>query len=333
MNRSKRFNCLVSNLVAVARRLLRMEVRARPKPPKIDIGNYLKSHRHLAVVPNDAIKSGGRHSVQTDTKYASDFQAITNAAQSLAQAARHSHEVGAYRQSLLGAIELLDLANLTQNGGIVEDFLIAMSQAGSGSRQICSLRNFLDSSDRLHLIAEMRRIEREREPIEVIQARDRKWVAENLCSGKRANEPVPCQYRHLTDPAEFGMTQAEMDEIFDAMEEFANVPDESREWLHASLARQHIATMRMLSIDAALRDFSFTRGFFPENLAQLSPVWFDIVPSDPFTGQAFKYRVTEFGFALYSPGPTQVDHGGKVGNLIEITLGEADLLLDNYLID
>jgi hypothetical protein len=52
------------------------------------------------------------------------------------------------------------------------------------------------------------------------------------------------------------------------------------------------------------------------------------VPSDPFTDGPFRYRRDSNSFTLYSPGPTNIDHGGSYGPWNTVKAGGADFCLD-----
>src|ERR1051325_3095635 len=71
-----------------------------------------------------------------------------------------------------------------------------------------------------------------------------------------------------------------------------------------------IATQRLALAALDVESFRNETGRLPENLAELSPKYFEELPKDPFTGLELKYRRTEKGYVIYSVGPDQQDNGG-----------------------
>src|SRR5439155_14535094 len=49
----------------------------------------------------------------------------------------------------------------------------------------------------------------------------------------------------------------------------------------------------------------------PGGLKELVPSYFKDVPTDPFDGQALRYKADEHGYIVYSVGADQSDDGGK----------------------
>ena len=56
--------------------------------------------------------------------------------------------------------------------------------------------------------------------------------------------------------------------------------------------------------------FNQKNGAYPDTLNKLAPEFLDVIPVDPFTGQALVYRKNETGFVLYSVGPDMKDDNG-----------------------
>ena len=55
-------------------------------------------------------------------------------------------------------------------------------------------------------------------------------------------------------------------------------------------------------------------GQYPQTLAELAPKYIDTLPSDPFTGQPFRYRKENGGYLLYSVGDNGKDDDGRGRN-------------------
>jgi hypothetical protein len=70
----------------------------------------------------------------------------------------------------------------------------------------------------------------------------------------------------------------------------------------------HLVRCRLLLCELAIRAYSIEHGQNPATLADLVPKYLPNVPSDPFDGGEFVYRVTPSGYELHS---RQIDHQGK----------------------
>ena len=70
------------------------------------------------------------------------------------------------------------------------------------------------------------------------------------------------------------------------------------------------ANERLSLLAGALAEYKLTEGNYPEQLAGLVPHYLAEVPSDPFTGNAFVYCLTDDGYLLYSLGRNETDDGG-----------------------
>jgi hypothetical protein len=65
-------------------------------------------------------------------------------------------------------------------------------------------------------------------------------------------------------------------------------------------------------IRIALERFKLANRTYPKDLAALVPACLDAVPVDPYSGQPYRYRLTEKGdFVLWSVGEDLKDDGGK----------------------
>jgi hypothetical protein len=61
----------------------------------------------------------------------------------------------------------------------------------------------------------------------------------------------------------------------------------------------------------AIERFRLSKGDLPRDLATLVPDYLDQVPTDPFDGQAIRYRRTKPGYRLYNVFEDGQDHDGK----------------------
>jgi len=71
------------------------------------------------------------------------------------------------------------------------------------------------------------------------------------------------------------------------------------------------AKFRATFLLAALATARYITGVTPESLDELAPEYINTLPLDPFSGESFKYVVSNERLTLYSVGPDGKDEGGK----------------------
>jgi hypothetical protein len=69
---------------------------------------------------------------------------------------------------------------------------------------------------------------------------------------------------------------------------------------------------RVLIVIVAAERFRLANGRWPEKLSELTPPYIKVIPSDPFDGQAIRYRLKGNRVVVYSVGPNLVDDGGAI---------------------
>ena len=80
------------------------------------------------------------------------------------------------------------------------------------------------------------------------------------------------------------------------------------------------ALTRLNTLSLALTVYRTEHGDYPESLSELENE-FDDLPTDPFSGETFRYRREDDGFVIYSVGPNLRDNDGKVYYLDETPEG------------
>ena len=78
------------------------------------------------------------------------------------------------------------------------------------------------------------------------------------------------------------------------------------------------ATAAQTSVDqariaCALEQYRLAHGDFPESLAALVPPLMAKLPTDPITGEPYRYQRSQGGYRLYSVGWNQQDDHGVPG--------------------
>lgn len=235
---------------------------------------------------------------------------------------RHARSENDFARATRAGVDLLELAGAARRGGVIVDFLCSSAIAGMALEELRLMRHQLNAARRAPLIKELSRIEDSQEPLSEIVARDRRWEAEVECEKDSAELELP-------DPEECGLSEEHQRELLEEMRELAALPKNEMHRMWAGFDHRNTALMRMLRVDLVLRSHRAIKGFFPTNLDALAPTFLDAVPADPFTDAPFLYRATEDDFTLYSPGPTQIDHGGRFGSWLSVQAGLADLCLDS----
>jgi hypothetical protein len=71
------------------------------------------------------------------------------------------------------------------------------------------------------------------------------------------------------------------------------------------------AKARLASTAFAVERYRLAKGRLPDSLSELAPQFLDAVPTDPFDGEALRYRVLARGYVIYSVGAGGHDDGGR----------------------
>jgi hypothetical protein len=83
---------------------------------------------------------------------------------------------------------------------------------------------------------------------------------------------------------------------------------------------QSTALTRVVRTALALERYRVTRGTLPDNLMELSPVFLDNVPEDPYDGHPLRYKKLVKGYVVYSVGEDGKDDGGDEKKDITFTV-------------
>lgn len=86
----------------------------------------------------------------------------------------------------------------------------------------------------------------------------------------------------------------------------------------------------LLNVGVALAAYHTVHGEYPQELDALNNAGFPVTTIDRFSGEQFRYRLTEGSFLLYSVGPDEVDNGGVRERKLDITLGENVVLESDW---
>lgn len=278
----------------------------------------------------------------------------------------------AHRRDFARAAEVgikgLEYCNALRRGGLMLDAIISGGCATPILQQLNRIRSKLKPAERRHLIAELGRIESERETFATIEERDKKWEATvnallpDTSAVDRLIDDLEASQEIFVDEKERGEPTADLrarmkEHFLFAYEEKLSAPVEEQRTLMkqvylddrdgethddyrkriAHCDRRSLCLIRMLMADLMVRSFKEEHGHYPDRLDQLTLDGAMICPVDPLTGQPFIYRrkstrkffwMVNEAFDLYSLGSKVVGGGGAFGSWIKVMSGEADLCLD-----
>lgn len=205
------------------------------------------------------------------------------------------------------AICLWDLANCCRRGGLVVDAQVGMSVSSMPIHALAPVRQQLSRSTRSKLLSALIRLEAEREPFETIFKRDREW------------EQIT-QFRDNSDANTIGDFVDEMDLppewLASIRERLGDGLKSDLPTMHVRLDRRDLARLRLLLVDAAVREHADHHGQLPAALEELSPAILQTVPVNPQTETPFVYR-------RYSNGEFELSCGNDTGD-VEITLDDLE---------
>jgi hypothetical protein len=190
-------------------------------------------------------------------------------------------------------------------GGLLVDLLVGHAILHStAASTLASFRDRLDPETCQALIANLRRLESEFEPLDIIIERDVAFCQRALGWTNHLEQIIA---RLLHGPPR-------------------NWPNYQSYFAVQSRA---LAINRLLQVDFALRLYHAEHQRFPRSLSELVPTCLPALPLDPFTEHPLIYRPTNDGFVLYSVGHDRTDDGGHFINWTNhVTQDGYDLDLD-----
>ena len=81
--------------------------------------------------------------------------------------------------------------------------------------------------------------------------------------------------------------------------------------LRTDPVRKHLASLGAARLGLALNGARQAKGDYPVRLAELVPDYLAALPTDPFTGKDYVYKVTDHAVRIYSLGPNLKDDDGE----------------------
>ena len=181
-------------------------------------------------------------------------------------------------------LDTIRTGRASASGGLIIGTMVDHSLEDMGLAGLRRLRPALTPHQARELIADLKGLDANREPLRDIFYRDRVW--EEIVFGWQAK--LLRFFKRMT---------GKRDTIEESIEE--------RSRPHAQ------ATLRLLICDLAVRAYHFDHGSHPQGLRDLVPEYLWAVPEDPFSGEPPIYRRTSTGYKLYSVGYNRRDDGGQ----------------------
>jgi len=247
---------------------------------------------------------------------------LRNLARSLALELKAAERLGDLPRAAGIGLDILQLANASRRGGLIIDALVAMAIEGiaiDGTRRI---HRRLLAPDAVRLAQGLLRVDVEREPFDEIVKRDQKW---EQAVGYRDEKP---DFMHMKWPGSEELDAETEQTLRQMLQSFADLPADELRTFQKQLDDRNLALLRLLALESALQGFHAGNGLYPSEFSVLAPSYLTAIPRDPFTAAEFRYRTTATAYAVYSPGPTGQDSGGRFGPWFRVLAGEADLGVD-----
>lgn len=300
------------------------------EPSNSDIDEFLIANQDALERARVALQQDCEVPLEYDAaffeKHLDNRSSLGNLARSFALDLDAAVRLGELARAVDIGLNMFDLANAVRRGGLLIDLLLAVAIEGIAVDRIRGFRRRLETDDATRLANGLLQRDAAREPFDDIVARDRKW---NELVGSPDDDRDFLNMEWLDDD-EDEIDEETKQAIMELMQLYAEMPDDQLHAIQREGDDRSVAMMRLLAIESALLAFHAKIGVYPADLSSLAPVWIVAIPSDPFTGAAFKYRETATGFVVYSPGPTREDSGGNFGSWFSIQSGQADLSVDMY---
>jgi hypothetical protein len=246
----------------------------------------------------------------------SDCQSFRELAHALCAQARLAELEGRIDDAVGAHLETIRLGEACSRGGLSFDLCVGDCIVGIGHNGICRLRKSLSKRQCATLIPVLTDLMVREGPLEERLEREAAW-----------NDNARGWMGRLLR-AIMAIAGSDEEGVYRRIGLLATGKMQTlREGLMQARDR-HLAEMRLLICDLAIRAYALDRGHNPAKLTELVPDYLPEAPKDPFSGGQLVYRITPNGYLLYSVGVNRVDDGGRPAD--SAGLGEVgDILLDD----
>jgi hypothetical protein len=215
---------------------------------------------------------------------------------------------------------LLRLANISRNGGLIIDLLVSNAIAGSALSRLRKMRWVMSAGVCAEMARELSAWDRARETFHAVAERDAQWerIVELTPSAVSAPLETPA------DPALAELHETTTKAIHQMME----LPPLVQRTMKEHLDHRTTSVARLLIVDLALRAARQKEGELPPSLDALMPEYLPEIPANPFGEAPMAYQPRANDFQLYFIGPSGQDHCGKFGDWNSVEAGQADVGVD-----
>ena len=229
----------------------------------------------VCSVPTDAV-------IANFGAYTRDVMALKSVARLLNAEGRLAESEGRLGDAAQSYIDAIRLGSKSSHGGFIITRLVGIASEASGRMSLLNLAPKLSCDQIRPLLEQLEQIDEHAVTWTEVQRNEARFARAQI-----GNYPNP-----LRLAADFW---------------------NARHLRRASEARHNlaIASLRLLTVELALRCSRSTDGKAPADLKQLVPKYLHRIPTDPFTGSPLVYKQTATNWTLYSVGPDRVDDGGK----------------------
>jgi hypothetical protein len=208
-------------------------------------------------------------------------------------------------EAITAYVDAVRLGQAASRGGLMIDAMAGLAIEAQGIHFLRQLRGDLSTAESHDLIGRLEHVDRNREPLTTIFARDYEW-------GCRSNGWQVKAIALLNRSAIQKMRQP--------AEQAAEVA-----------YKRSAARLRLLVTDLALHAFNRENKAYPRNLSELVPRYLATVPLDPFGTSPLVYRPGPEGGLLYSVGPDGQDDGGQpLAEKSPVAGVKGDVLIDPH---
>jgi hypothetical protein len=200
-------------------------------------------------------------------------------------AARLAEIDGQRPEAVRNGLDVIKVAQRGSRGGLLVDAMTGFACESIGQRTLARLRDQLTAEECRSLVTALEAIHEQREPISAVVQRDRAWYSASLGFYYRTVLSLSGAAAKLLKPpiAAFELSS------------------------HRTVAR-----LRLLIAELAIRRYRLENDTDPPSLEALVPRYLALVPADPYSGRAIRYRVEPPDVhRLYCVGPDGRDDDGK----------------------
>jgi hypothetical protein len=215
-----------------------------------------------------------------------DLQLLRSLARTWHAEARTAAAAGEFDRGADYSIANMQIGAMMARGGLQTHALVGIALEAIGRHQLHATHLDISVAKAREILAELLRLEQQREPIQVTAAREVAW-----------------RYQ----------TYGWLPRFQFALSKLAGTEYQPVAMVFLGSIPRREAMTRMLICELAIRLFEHDHQRLPQSLEELVPTYLPSVPVDSYSGRPLTYRVQDGKPVLYSVGGDGVDDGGTFG--------------------